>query len=195
MRVQIGFGIAVLCLQACQARPDRPDPLDFPSALDDTAALPVANDCTTLAFPFEVNATGYVANAYDGVASYEYKSIPDERTSVVMRACGRQPLPVIMTLNYYGSGRVRKGTYDVSRLAKEDGEFEFAFVNEDLSLATNCSDDPQGSVTITKSNFSVLEGRFDITARCFDGTILNEGRRPQNTRFVGSFSATNTGQE
>lgn len=192
------FAIALgLVLAACTGRPDR-DPLtDYQSVADGPVVAPIPNDCDTRAFAFNVIAEGYYEGRLKGFATYEYKSVPDQRTSITLNVCNGDTERV-MTLNYYGIQRVQKGEHDVSRLAQENTGFEFSFVDEagDTGmLPLRCDDSPTGTVFIERSTYARLEGTFDIVSHCIDQEIIDETRRPQETRFQGRFAANNIGTE
>lgn len=189
------LGLCIL-LAACSQRPDRVDPFDYPSGADETGLIPVPNDCKTKAEPFEAVATGYVEDKLKGIGTYEYRSVPDQRTSIVLRACGGQgPLPRLLDFNFFGATRVDKGKYDVGPDALTNGGWEFGYTDARSGNPTYCSDLPEGTITITKSTFSTIEGSFNVRARCFDQAVLDDVVRPPYTAFSGTFSASNEGNE
>lgn len=185
-----------LALAACSQRPERVDPFDYPSGVDDTDLLPSTNTCESPSDIFKATADGYVTGPLKGIGTYEYRSVPDERTSIVLRVCGAQgPLPRLLAFNFFGATRVDKGKYDVSPTALEEGGFEFGYTDARGANPTYCSDLPEGTVTITKSTFGVIEGSFDVRARCFDQAVLDDVVRPPYSSFTGTFSASNSGNE
>lgn len=185
-----------LVLAACSQHPDRVDPFDYPSGADETGLIPVPNDCKTRTDAFEAEATGYVEDKLKGIGTYEYRSVPDERTSIVLRSCGAQgPLPRLLAFNFFGATRVDKGKYDVGPDALTNGGFEFGYTDARNGNPTYCSDLPEGTITITKSTFSTIEGSFNVRARCFDQSVLDDVIRPPYTSFSGTFSASNEGNE
>lgn len=179
-------------LGACTARPDRPDPAEFPGADDDGVEPPVPNNCTTLVEAFDVAGSGYVERSVSGFGLYEYRSAPNRQTSIYLRACAEGvPSELAIALHYYGVARIEPGDYAFTRLAEEDGGFLFAFTDDAGDL--NCSEQPTGVVTITDATFDRLEGELRVNVLCTDSSLL--GRIPRESTFTGTFAATNIGPE
>lgn len=182
-------------VMACSEQPERVDPFDFPSAVDETDGVEEPNDCDTLTQPFVVSLTGYIEQEVDGFGAYEYRAVPDGRTSIVLRACGNNgPIARVFTFNYFGGDRVTPGRYKVQANAAETGGFEFGY-SDGRGEPKNCSDLPDGTITIDSVTFGEITGSFDVRSRCFDELILDLNRRPPYTRYVGSFAARNVGNE
>lgn len=174
---------------ACEPRPERPPLEDFPAAADDTAAAPVVNDCTSKQHAFTATSTGYLEAELAGFGTFDRRGAPEDLTSIYLQACRRGATARTIVLNGYASGKLRKTTYPVDRLALESGGFDFSFVDSTTDAPLACDDAPSGTVTITRANDEVVEGSFEIEVRCRDFDVLDEGKRPQLTFFSGTFAA------
>lgn len=174
---------------ACEARPERPDLDEFPSAVDSDVP-PTVNGCASRTAGFRVDATGFVEGRIGGFGLVARRTSPDV-TSIFLQGCDRGEVPRTMSLNYWGGGRLRRGTYDVVPDAREVGEFGFRYVDSrgDLESPVSCYDSPSGTVTITKSTVERIEGTFDVEVRCVDFAVVDDNRRPQLAQFEGRFAA------
>lgn len=184
--------VGVVALGACEGRPDR-EPLDsYASSADSDWPEIRPNSCVDVSHAFEARFSGYLSEDLEGYASYDYRQ-PEGRTNIVFRACDPQQAPVAMTLVFWGTDRVGRGTHDVSMDAEEVGGFEFGFHDERGGSEIRCSDRPVGTVTIEKATVARVVGTFDIEAGCIDDQVIVDNTRPPRARFVGSFEADNEG--
>ncbi len=177
---------------ACEAAPNRPLLDDFPTAADDTDADPVVNGCLTRTHAFAATSVGYVENALEGIASFDWVGDSSDRSTILLQACKRGLQPQTLALNWYGGGPLRKGSFEVSREAGTKSGFEFIFVDDSEERPVTCSDSPTGSVTIERANGKVVKGSFTVDVRCYDDVVLDDDQlpnRPALTTFTGTFSA------
>lgn len=189
--------VAALLVGCDGGSPDRVDPAGFPGALTDSDVVPEANNCGTRAWPFEVEARGYVAEAWDGVGSYTFQSTPEPVTQVTLRKCEGGLRPEVLTLTYFGTARVAVGEHVVSRTASsENPGFRIAYTESgDGGEVLRCDDDPLGRVWVDDIDPRRIRGTFDLRAGCIDLSVIGDNRRPQPTRFRGWFTAENIGEE
>lgn len=195
--VRSGLAIVVAVAGCTGGSPDRVDPSGFPSALTDSDVVPETNNCGSRAWPFEVEARGFVAETWDGVGSYTFQSTPEPVTQVSLRKCEGGLRPEVLTLTYFGTARVAVGEHVVSRTASsENPGFRIAYTEtSDGGEVLRCDDDALGRVWVDDIDPRRIRGTFDLLAGCVDFTVLDENRRPQPARFRGWFTAENIGEE
>lgn len=189
----VASGLIGLAFAGCQARPDRVDPNDYEAARGETGLAPIPNNCNTLQYTFEAEADGYVNGQVSGFATYEYRSILDQITSIYLNVCGDPTDIRAITLSFFGVTRVEEGEHPVSRTAVEEGGFLFGVSDANPDRPVNCGDNPTGTVTIDDADFRQVSGSVDITSGCIDEEALD--RVPRPTRFTGTFTANNIGVE
>lgn len=181
----------ILVMSACQPFPERPDPMGFPSASDDTDAPPIANNCDTLDAPFESSWAGSVSGTMSGFGSFEVRAA-DELTSIFLRGCGVDGEDRSISINLYGPERAPEGTFPFVREASFE-EASFMFSDAGPDDPTNCSDQPEGELVIESSTFSRITGTFSLEVGCRNAEIFPD--LPKPAVFTGSFEARNYGRE
>ena len=161
----------------------------------DTYVPPPPNDCITRLNTFEAESTGVFEGTFDGYGYYLYQSIPVTSTAIHLRSCDEDDVEVnrLITVVWYGPDRIQEGDYQADPYAFDNGSLGFGYSDGGGDSTGNCIFWPQGSVQITRSDFEVIEGSFDVTTRC----LTPEGgtERDTESRFVGTFSANNIGVE
>jgi hypothetical protein len=172
---------------ACEGRPDRPDPSIFPDAFEETDLTDVLTSCGRDQYPFSVEARGFHPTMFDGVGTVTFDADPDPTTTILLRGCGPGRSEQI-GLPFHGVGHLDRGQYTVSRDAVVDGGFLFAYRDLTEFEQTNCSEDPSGTVTISRVDHALVVGRFDVTATCVTADEPNPGEY-RKTRFRGNFRA------
>lgn len=178
--------------------PDRPDPNDYPAAIDDSDIVPEANNCLSRTWPFEVEGRGWVDDTWEGIGEYTYQSTPDPITTITLRTCDGGLQPKTFTLSYRGPARVEPGEYVVTSLASTSSPgFRFSYTDTTLDGVEQqrCDDQPIGRVWIDRIDARRLRGRFDILAGCIDYDTISEALLPQDTWFRGWFEGDNVGRE
>lgn len=190
----VGLVSVILFAAACASpRPNRVDPLEYPSVTDDTGIVPIPNTCATRTHPFSLTTTGHVESTIEGYAVYEYKAVPDRMTAIYLTACAPEETAKYITLAFFGIDRIEPNEYEINRFAFEDGGFLFAYTDATPEGTVTCSQLPRGTVTITESDFSQVSGSFEAWALCDDASL--QDRRPVETAFTGTFTANNVGNE
>lgn len=191
---------AVVLIVGCDARPDRPDPFDYPGIVAETGLGPIPNNCLTQTHTFSMSVSGYRQAQLEGVGTYVYQSSPDGVTQVLLTACdGDEPAGPVVTLNYFGATRLDAGVWNVRRTARQEGGFTFTYADPGFQPDTGfpttvqCNWDPTGTVEVTQADFGEVGGSFTLTASCRDEPLL--GRKPKKATFRGTFRANNAGSE
>jgi len=180
-----------LLLVGCSDRPPRPDPTELPGRDDDELEVPIPNDCLTRVATFELGGTGYVEGEWEGIGLYEYRS-PSKQTAFYLRECdGEAATGVAWAMHFYGVARIEPGSYPFDRLAEFNGGVTFAYTDEEAGVT--CTDQPTGTLNISKADFWTVKGDFSVTVGCMSDELL--GRIPRETVFTGTFKARNVGVE
>lgn len=185
--------LSACLLTACSTRPERVDPLDYPSVVEDTDVAPIPNNCETLTHAFSAEVTGGIELTLSGYGLYEYEAVPNRQTTIYLSRCSDGVLTQFFTLAYFGIDRIEIGEHPINLFAEEDGGFRFAFTDTADEFPVSCAQQTTGTVTITEATFAAVGGEFEAVAECTTPDTLD--RRPIEASFRGSFRARNIGRE
>lgn len=192
--------LIALSLAACTSGSDGANPkdegTDDTDLVIDTYVPPPPNDCISMINTFEAQTTGVFDGEVNGYGYYLYQSAPVTSTAIHLRGCNAESGAEeerLITLVWYGPDRIQEGDYETDPYAFDNGGLGFGYSDGDPDSTGNCIFWPQGDVAITRSDFEIIEGTFDVNTRC----LTPEGGLDRDTesRFVGSFAANNIGVE